>query len=123
MADPAPIEQAMMGLPLRKAREEFERRYLVAQLARFDGNITHTATFVGMERVALYRKMKLLGVPTERSRVVAARTDAVMARLDRIEAMLACLAEHPMPEHHAQRGEDEQPEHGMPGAATPPAKP
>jgi len=54
----------LMALPLREAREAFERDYLVAQVARFGGNISKTAAFVGMERSALHRKLKLLGVPT-----------------------------------------------------------
>jgi two-component system, NtrC family, nitrogen regulation response regulator NtrX len=49
-------------LPLRDAREAFERDYLAAQLARFGGNISRTANFVGMERSALHRKIKLLGL-------------------------------------------------------------
>lgn len=55
----------IMTLPLREARELFEREYLVAQVNRFAGNISRTATFVGMERSALHRKLKLLGVSTE----------------------------------------------------------
>ncbi len=51
-----------IGLPLRDAREVFERDYLVTQLNRFDGNISRTAEFVGMERSALHRKLKSLGV-------------------------------------------------------------
>jgi two-component system nitrogen regulation response regulator NtrX len=52
----------IMGLPLRDAREMFEREYLIAQVTRFGGNISRTAGFVGMERSALHRKLKLLGV-------------------------------------------------------------
>jgi two-component system nitrogen regulation response regulator NtrX len=52
----------IMSLPLREARELFERGYLLAQVTRFGGNITKTAEFVGMERSALHRKLKLLGV-------------------------------------------------------------
>jgi len=52
----------IMGLPLREAREVFEREYLLAQVTRFGGNISRTAAFVGMERSALHRKLKLLGV-------------------------------------------------------------
>ena len=54
--------QQLMALPLRDAREVFEREYLVAQIGRFGGNISKTASFVGMERSALHRKLKLLGV-------------------------------------------------------------
>lgn len=55
-----PIE--IMTLPLREARESFEREYLLAQIARFNGNISHTASFIGMERSALHRKMRGLGI-------------------------------------------------------------
>ncbi len=50
----------LMGLPLREAREAFERQYLRAQISRFGGNISRTAEFVGMERSALHRKLKAL---------------------------------------------------------------
>ncbi len=52
----------IMSLPLREARECFERDYLIAQIDRFSGNISRTAEFVGMERSALHRKMKSLGI-------------------------------------------------------------
>jgi len=52
----------MMGVPLREARESFEREYLTIQIRRFSGNISKTATFIGMERSALHRKLKLLGM-------------------------------------------------------------
>ncbi len=52
----------IMALPLREARETFEREYLMAQVDRFEGNISRTAAFVGMERSALHRKLKSLGV-------------------------------------------------------------
>ncbi|MGJ3260766.1 MAG: sigma-54-dependent transcriptional regulator [Rhodospirillales bacterium] len=52
----------IMSLPLRDAREMFEREYLLAQVERFGGNISQTAQFVGMERSALHRKLKSLGV-------------------------------------------------------------
>jgi two-component system nitrogen regulation response regulator NtrX len=54
--------ERLMSLPLREAREIFEREYLVAQIARFSGNISRTAEFIGMERSALHRKLKLLGI-------------------------------------------------------------
>jgi len=57
----------IMGMPLREAREMFEREYLLAQVNRFGGNISRTASFVGMERSALHRKLKSLGVSAERS--------------------------------------------------------
>jgi two-component system, NtrC family, nitrogen regulation response regulator NtrX len=54
----------VISLPLREAREIFERDYLVAQINRFGGNISRTAAFIGMERSALHRKLKSLGVGT-----------------------------------------------------------
>lgn len=54
-------------LPLREARELFEREYLLTQIQRFGGNISRTANFVGMERSALHRKLKSLGVVTGKS--------------------------------------------------------
>lgn len=54
--------EQLMGLALREAREMFEREYLVAQISRFGGNISRTAEFVGMERSALHRKLKALGI-------------------------------------------------------------
>jgi two-component system, NtrC family, nitrogen regulation response regulator NtrX len=54
--------EQLMGMPLREARELFEREYLVAQISRFGGNISRTAEFVGMERSALHRKLKALGI-------------------------------------------------------------
>lgn len=56
---------AVMSLPLREAREIFEKQYLMAQIARFGGNISKTASFIGMERSALHRKLKLLGIHNE----------------------------------------------------------
>jgi two-component system nitrogen regulation response regulator NtrX len=53
---------ALMGVPLREARETFEREYLGIQIRRFSGNISKTASFIGMERSALHRKLKLLGM-------------------------------------------------------------
>ena len=55
----------MISLPLREARETFERQYLLAQVSRFGGNVSRTAEFIGMERSALHRKLKLLGVQVE----------------------------------------------------------
>jgi two-component system nitrogen regulation response regulator NtrX len=54
--------EQLMGMPLREAREAFEREYLRAQISRFGGNISRTAEFVGMERSALHRKLKALGM-------------------------------------------------------------
>ena len=54
--------QEVIGLPLRDARERFEREYLNVQITRFGGNISRTAAFIGMERSALHRKLKSLGV-------------------------------------------------------------
>ena len=59
----APVQaERIIALPLREARELFERQYLLAQVTRFGGNISRTANFVGMERSALHRKLKSLGV-------------------------------------------------------------
>ncbi|WP_375684700.1 sigma-54-dependent transcriptional regulator [Bartonella sp. AP1QHHD] len=55
-------DESIMDLPLREARELFEKRYLVAQIGRLGGNISRTAEFIGMERSALHRKLKALGV-------------------------------------------------------------
>jgi two-component system nitrogen regulation response regulator NtrX len=54
--------EKLMSLPLREAREVFEREYLVAQIGRFGGNISRTAEFIGMERSALHRKLKSLNI-------------------------------------------------------------
>jgi two-component system, NtrC family, nitrogen regulation response regulator NtrX len=58
------LSGALATLPLREAREAFEREYLLTQINRFGGNISRTASFVGMERSALHRKLKSLGVVT-----------------------------------------------------------
>lgn len=57
---------AIMGAPLREAREAFEREYLRVQIRRFSGNISRTAHFIGMERSALHRKLKILGMVEDR---------------------------------------------------------
>jgi len=59
---PTQSDQHIMALPLREAREMFEKEYLLAQINRFGGNISRTAEFIGMERSALHRKLKSLGV-------------------------------------------------------------
>ena len=59
---PNQSDHHIMALPLREAREMFEKEYLVAQINRFGGNISRTAEFIGMERSALHRKLKSLGV-------------------------------------------------------------
>lgn len=56
----------VMGAPLREARETFEREYLRVQIRRFSGNISRTASFIGMERSALHRKLKILGITETR---------------------------------------------------------
>jgi len=61
LADRTGLHQ-LVSLPLREARELFEREYLAAQITRFGGNISRTASFIGMERSALHRKLKSLGV-------------------------------------------------------------
>ncbi len=62
-ANPAALA---MGVPLRQARETFEREYLRVQIRRFSGNISRTAAFIGMERSALHRKLKILGIAEDR---------------------------------------------------------
>ncbi len=57
---------AIMGSPLREARDSFEREYLKIQIRRFSGNISRTASFIGMERSALHRKLKALGLGDKR---------------------------------------------------------
>jgi two-component system, NtrC family, nitrogen regulation response regulator NtrX len=59
---PGEAVKAIMGTPLREARETFEREYLRVQIRRFSGNISRTANFIGMERSALHRKLKALGI-------------------------------------------------------------
>ncbi len=62
-ATPAGVRgEKLMSLPLREAREVFEREYLIAQLSRFSSNISRTAEFIGMERSALHRKLKSLEI-------------------------------------------------------------
>jgi two-component system nitrogen regulation response regulator NtrX len=60
------VMPTLMGIPLREARESFEREYLRVQIRRFSGNISKTASFIGMERSALHRKLKLLGLAEKR---------------------------------------------------------
>ncbi|WP_106639359.1 sigma-54-dependent transcriptional regulator [Allosphingosinicella vermicomposti] len=60
--NPNEAVKAIMGTPLREARETFEREYLRIQIRRFSGNISRTAIFIGMERSALHRKLKALGI-------------------------------------------------------------
>jgi two-component system, NtrC family, nitrogen regulation response regulator NtrX len=65
---PLPVNggsEHLMSLPLREAREIFEREYLLSQIKRFGGNISRTAEFVGMERSALHRKLRALGVSSD----------------------------------------------------------
>jgi two-component system nitrogen regulation response regulator NtrX len=70
------LSGSLASLPLREARELFERQYLMTQINRFGGNISRTAAFVGMERSALHRKLKSLGV------VTSARGGARLARVE-----------------------------------------
>lgn len=60
--DILPATEAVTAIPLKEARENFEREYLRIQINRFSGNISRTANFIGMERSALHRKLKLLGL-------------------------------------------------------------
>jgi two-component system nitrogen regulation response regulator NtrX len=63
---PSNAAKSIMGAPLREARETFEREYLRVQIRRFSGNISRTAAFIGMERSALHRKLKSLGLADSR---------------------------------------------------------
>ena len=56
------VDENSLSVPLKEAREKFEKEYLTIQLKKFNGNISKTATFVGMERSALHRKLKGLGI-------------------------------------------------------------
>ena len=56
------ISENDLSVPLKEAREKFEKEYLTIQLKKFNGNISKTANFVGMERTALHRKLKGLGI-------------------------------------------------------------
>ncbi|TMV13644.1 sigma-54-dependent transcriptional regulator [Arenibacterium halophilum] len=78
------LSGALATLPLREAREAFEREYLLTQINRFGGNISRTASFVGMERSALHRKLKSLGVVT--STKMGARVAHVDDIDDQVEA-------------------------------------
>jgi two-component system nitrogen regulation response regulator NtrX len=60
------MSASIMTAPLREARENFEREYLRVQIRRFSGNISRTANFIGMERSALHRKLKVLGLTEEK---------------------------------------------------------
>ncbi|MEP2715665.1 sigma-54 dependent transcriptional regulator [Pseudophaeobacter sp.] len=76
------LSGALATLPLREAREAFEREYLLTQINRFGGNISRTASFVGMERSALHRKLKSLGVVTSN------KTGARVAHVEKEEDMV-----------------------------------
>ncbi|WP_380052349.1 sigma-54-dependent transcriptional regulator [Falsihalocynthiibacter sp. SS001] len=73
------LSAGLATLPLREARELFEREYLMTQINRFGGNISRTATFVGMERSALHRKLKSLGIVTSN------KTGARVAHVDELD--------------------------------------
>ena len=60
------IQGEYLKMPLRQAREEFEKYYLLGQIQKFDGNISKTAEFIGMERSALHRKLKSLEIHAEK---------------------------------------------------------
>ncbi|MEL6568768.1 MAG: sigma-54 dependent transcriptional regulator [Pseudomonadota bacterium] len=67
-AGPVMESADLVGMSLRDAREQFEREYLALQITRFNGNISRTAEFIGMERSALHRKLKALGVTSSQTR-------------------------------------------------------
>ena len=58
----SPKSENSLSIPLKEARENFEKEYLSTQLKKFNGNISKTADFIGMERSALHRKLKILGI-------------------------------------------------------------
>ena len=62
---PVRLSADLTAMPLREAREVFEREYLLTQISRFNGNISRTSSFVGMERSALHRKMKSLNINSD----------------------------------------------------------
>ncbi len=64
------VMDGIVGLPLKAARERFERQYLHSQLSRFGGNVSRTAAFVGMERAALHRKLKALGLHADKDGIL-----------------------------------------------------
>ena len=66
------LSGTLATMPLREARESFERHYLTAQINRFAGNISKTSHFIGMERSALHRKLKMLGIHNEEKEKEAA---------------------------------------------------
>ena len=72
---------SLMGAPLREARESFEREYLRVQIKRFSGNISKTSAFVGMERSALHRKLKLLGISVRKNGGVEIPTSKTIANV------------------------------------------
>lgn len=74
---PAGMQDQYLELPLRDAREAFEREYLLAQVERFEGNISKTAQFVGMERSALHRKLKSLQINHDKNQADAESEPAV----------------------------------------------
>ena len=75
----------IMSMPLRDARELFERHYLLAQVNRFGGNISKTSAFIGMERSALHRKLKSLNVHEVRKKAAGEGDDEIAASTDEKE--------------------------------------
>lgn len=78
----------MMSMPLRDAREVFERQYLTAQMNRFNNNISKTSTFVGMERSALHRKLKTLNIHAANSKLSINKKEEIIF-VDTAERLLA----------------------------------
>jgi two-component system nitrogen regulation response regulator NtrX len=78
----------MMSMPLRDAREVFERQYLTAQMNRFNNNISKTSTFVGMERSALHRKLKTLNIHAANSKLSINEKEEIIF-VDTAERLLA----------------------------------
>ena len=89
--------EKLLSLPLREAREAFERDYLVAQISRFGGNISRTAEFIGMERSALHRKLKSLGrriAGAARPRIASTKVNAgrlnIVLSVDEFARLIFC---------------------------------
>jgi two-component system nitrogen regulation response regulator NtrX len=80
------LSQDIISLPLREAREQFEREYLMAQVARFDGNVSKTAQFIGMERSALHRKLKSLEVGGSNDKDEPAQDEKILTEKPRKRA-------------------------------------
>ena len=71
------ITENSLSVPLKEAREKFEKEYLTIQLKKFNGNISKTAKFVGMERSALHRKLKGLGIKEFKNKIYSSTPEKI----------------------------------------------